>query len=410
MPDALDLSVTPDTNGRTRPSLDAYGPIIGDEALERLHRKAERFYGFAVQHINATKHGGGVAEILRSLLPLLESVHVRTAWTTLTAPAAFYEVTKKIHNLLQGQDGDLTDGEWSTYFDVVAANAAMVDLKHDAIVVHDPQPAALALGRTDHRRWLWRCHIDLSATNRRVWERLAPAVAAYDDTVWSLPDYRQPEVARARFVFPAIDPLTRKNLRPSEAVQAAALARHGIPTDRPIVTQISRFDPWKDPKGVIEACRIARREVDFTLVMLGNMADDDPEGLRVFEDLQRFADERTLILPAGDDVDLVNTLQSSATVVLQKSIREGFGLTVTEAMWKERCVVAGEVGGIRHQITDGTDGFLVATVEQAAARLVQCLANPELAARLGRAAKETVRRRFLITGLLEAELDGLTAH
>ena len=385
--------------------LSDFVPLVGLETIQRIAALAEPLAGLQVQHINSTKHGGGVAEILRSLIPMLGGLGIRADWHTLAAPVAFYEITKHIHNMLQGEAGALKDEDWRYYEDIVLGNAHLVDRRADVIVVHDPQPLPLVNGRGDGRRWLWRCHLDLSDTNDGVWNALAPFVNSYDHVVFSLADYAQPIEKPAAFVLPAIDPFTIKNRPIPEAQAKACFERYGIPTNKPVVTQISRFDPWKDPIGVMEAARAAQREVDFTLVLLGNLADDDPEGKRMFGELVKMQDERAIVLDKGDDAELVNALQSCADVVVQKSTREGFGLTVTEAMWKARPVVAGRVGGIVHQITDGEDGFLVDSVNETAARIVELLKDPELARRLGNEARETVRRRFLITTLLERELE-----
>ena len=237
-----------------------------------------------------------------------------------------------------------------------------------------------------------------------MWNALVPFVNRYDHVIFSLPEYAQPVEAPAAYIMPAIDPFTIKNRPMPEAQARACFERYGIPNDRPIVSQISRFDPWKDPMGVLEAARMAQREVDFTLVLLGNMASDDPEGARIYAELVKSQDEHAMVLDKGDDAELVNALQSWADVIMQKSTREGFGLTVTEAMWKARPVVAGRVGGIVHQITDGENGFLVESIEEAAARIVELLKSPDLARRLGQEARETVRQKFLITTLLEQEL------
>jgi len=385
-----------------------FEPLVGRETVERIVALAEPLSAFHVQHINATKHGGGVAEILRSLVPMLGSLGIRADWHTITAPMPFFEVTKQIHNMLQGKAGALTETDWLVFEEIVADNAGLVDQRADVVVIHDPQPVPLVKLRSPHRRWLWRCHIDLSNTNHAVWDVLAPYVNLYDHAIFSLKEYAHTLEIPAAFVTPAIDPFTVKNRPLSVSRAKACFERYGIPTDRPIVTQISRFDPWKDPAGVMEAAHIAQREVDFTLVLLGNMADDDPEGARIFADLTAKRDARTMVLDAGDDVELVNALQSHADVVVQKSTREGFGLTVTEAMWKARPVVAGRVGGIVRQITDGEDGFLVDSIDETAARIVEILTDQVLARRLGQEARETVRRRFLMTTLLERELDLMT--
>jgi trehalose synthase len=253
--------------------------------------------------------------------------------------------------------------------------------------------------------WIWRCHIDLSRPHRKLWHYLSRFVDRYDAVIFSTKEYAQRIRPPQLFFLPAIDPFTTKNRQLNEREMNNRLAHYKIPTDRPIITQVSRFDPWKDPKGVIEAFKLARREVDATLVLLGNFASDDPEGAEIYETLLKCREERILILPSGDDTALVNTLQRRSTVIVQKSLREGFGLTVAEAMWKGTPVIGGNVGGIRYQIQDGVNGWLVSSVSECAQRMVEAVKNRRLRDRLGRAAHETVRERFLISRYLEQYLD-----
>ena len=389
--------------------IDRYVNLVGAERVEQVKRKARALTGRRIQHINATKHGGGVAEILISLLPLAESLGLELRWDIIAGEPDYFEVTKKMHNLLQGGDGALSDAEWQVYMAGAARNADVVDSGADLLVIHDPQPLHLVQDRRDGQRWIWRCHLDLTETNSDLWQRLSPLIDRYDGTIFSLPEYSQPARPEPSFILPAIDPFTAKNqVMPPDDCQRH-LARYGIPTDLPIITQISRFDPWKDPMGVIEASRQARQEVDHTLVLLGNLADDDPEGARLFREVEQYRDPRTFVMADGDDRDLVNALQSSADIVLQKSIREGFGLTVTEALWKGRAVIAGKVGGIVHQIEDGISGFLVSSVAEAAARIVALLRDNGLRKRMGTAGRQTVIDNYLLLRLLDQELDVLAA-
>jgi trehalose synthase len=397
--------IWPALRGHRHAWLDDYADLIGEQAIERIARKVETLAGLEVQFINSTKQGGGVAEILRSLVPLMNGLGLRTHWTSIVGPPSFYDVTKTIHNMLQGQDGGLSKEERTLYEDTVSANAPIVDLKSDVVVVHDPQPLPLIRHRHGQRRWIWRCHLDLSLPNKGVQDYLLPMVEGYDATVFTLPEYVLPVKAPAHVIMPAIDPFTIKNRIQNEKDAWTRLKQYGVPDDLPLVTQISRYDQWKDPAGVIEACKIARREVDFTLVLLGNFASDDPEGMRNYEQLLEMQDERTVVLVDGDDQLLVNALQCQASIVIQKSIREGFGLTVTEAMWKGKPVIGGRVGGIARQIEDGVSGFLVSSVEETAARIVQLLREPALGRRLGRNARRRVQENFLLTRLLEQYLD-----
>ena len=381
-----------------------YEPLIGAETVERIGRKAERLADLHVVNVNSTYYGGGVAEILSSLTLLMNASGIKTGWRVIQGRPEFFSITKKMHNALQGSDINLSDLKKNTYEEVVFENAARMHLDHDLVIVHDPQPLPLIQFLRKRSPWVWRCHVDLSAPNPDLWAYLAPFIERYDAVVLSLPEYAQKMTTPQRFIMPAINPFSTTNRTLTEADIADRLDHYGIPTDLPLVVQVSRFDKWKDPQGVIQAFNIARKQVKATLVLVGNVATDDPEGQEVFASLCGCSEERIRILSVQDSA-LVNALQRRAAVVLQKSIREGFGLTVTEAMWKGAAVIGGRVGGIRHQIEDGVSGFLVDTVEQAAARIVQLIKDPKLRGTLGERAKETVRRRFLMTRLLEDWLD-----
>ena len=381
-----------------------YEPLIGAETVERIGRKAERLADLHVVNVNSTYYGGGVAEILSSLTLLMNESGIKTGWRVIQGRPEFFSITKKMHNALQGSDINLSDLKKNTYEEVVFENAARMHLDHDLVIVHDPQPLPLIQFLRKRSPWVWRCHVDLSAPNPDLWAYLAPFIERYDAVVLSLPEYAQKMTTPQRFIMPAINPFSTTNRALTEADIADRLDHYGIPTDLPLVVQVSRFDKWKDPQGVIQAFNIARKQVKATLVLVGNVATDDPEGQEVFASLCGCSEERIRILSVQDSA-LVNALQRRAAVVLQKSIREGFGLTVTEAMWKGAAVIGGRVGGIRHQIEDGVSGFLVDTVEQAAARIVQLIKDPRLRGTLGERAKETVRRRFLMTRLLEDWLD-----
>jgi trehalose synthase len=283
-------------------------------------------------------------------------------------------------------------------------NALRMDMDYDFVIVHDPQPLPLVHHYRRTCPWVWRCHVDLSHPHPGVWEYLREFIDAYDAVVVSLPEYAQAIGPPQVFVMPAMNPFSLKNGDLSKADINDRLQHYGIPDDLPIVTQVSRFDRFKDPEGVIEAFRLAREDVDATLVLLGNVASDDPEGQAVFESLLDCREERILILTATDSA-LVNALQRHAAVVLQKSLREGFGLTVTEAMWKGAAVIGGNCGGIRHQIEDGVNGFLVSSIAETAKRIVELIQDPAHRARLGKQARETVRDRFLLTRKIEQFLD-----
>jgi trehalose synthase len=385
-------------------SVEDFETLIGAEAVERVLRKAERLRDLHLVNINSTYYGGGVAELLSSLTLLLNATGIRTGWRVIQGRPDFFSITKKMHNALQGGDIDLTDLKMQIYEEVAYENAVRVHLDHDVVIVHDPQPLPLIQHFRKKAPWIWRCHVDLSHPNAELWAYLAPLIERYDAVVLSLPEYAQNLTTPQRFILPAINPFSTTNKDLSDVEIADRFSHYDIPTDLPLVVQISRFDKWKDPQGVVDAFKIARQQVDCTLVLVGNVATDDPEGQEVFASLCQCREERIRILSVQDSA-LVNALQRRAAVVLQKSSREGFGLTVTEAMWKGAAVIGGNVGGIKHQIEDGVSGFLVNSVEEAAARIVEVVKDPGLRERLGRNARETVRSHFLMTRLMEDWLD-----
>jgi trehalose synthase len=385
-------------------TVEDYEPLVGAETVERIMRKTWQLRDLHVANVNSTYYGGGVAELLSSLTLLMNGAGIKAGWRVIQGRPDFFSITKKMHNALQGADINLTDLKRHIYEEVAFENAVRNHLDHDLVIIHDPQPLPLVRHYRRKAPWIWRCHVDLSAPNKRLWEYLRSFIDLYDAVVLSLPEYVQKLDVPQRFIMPAIDPFSTANKELTDSEIAERLAHYSIPTDLPLVVQVSRFDKWKDPQGVIDAFWIARTQVDCTLVLVGNVATDDPEGQEVLEALYGCADERIRILSVQDSA-LVNALQRSATVVLQKSIREGFGLTVAEAMWKGTPVIGSNVGGIRHQIRDGENGFLVTTVQQAADRIVQVIKDPRLRKELGEKAHETVRERFLLTRLMEQELD-----
>jgi len=388
--------------------IDDYAPLIGDEAMERILHKAHRLRDLRVLHLSSTFYGGGVAEILSSSTLLLRSLGIKADWRLIQGSPDFFSVTKKIHNALQGGDINLTDLKKEVYEEVIVQNAVRMDMDYDFVIVHDPQPLPIIHHYRRSCPWVWRCHIDLSRPDPALWEYLRDFVEDYDAVVVSLPEYAQQIGPPQVFIMPAINPFSLKNGELSKSEIKDRLQHYGIPDDLPIVAQVSRFDRWKDPEGVIRAFKQASEEVDATLVLLGNVATDDPEGQEVFESLLRHKEQRVHILTVEDSA-LVNALQRHATVVLQKSLREGFGLTVAEAMWKGAAVIGGNCGGIRHQIEDGVNGFLVSSVEDAARRIVELVKDPALRTELGKQARETVRSHFLLSRMVEQELDLLGA-
>ncbi len=382
------------------PGLDAYAAWVGEERIAALRRLARRLEGVRLLMISSTRVGGGVAEMLARHVPLLAELGLRPRWEVISGPPEFFSATKAIHNAMQGAPGDLAPAEASIYAETNRKNAERLDLEADVVVVHDPQPAALIEYAEKRGPWVWRCHIDASRPNRNAWRFLRRIVRRYDASVFSLPGFAQNLPHPQYVIAPAIDPVAPKNreLAPSEV--AATLDRLGVRADRPIVVQVSRFDRFKDPVGVIRAFRMARRHVDGRLVLAGGGADDDPEGAEVLREVREAADGaddvQVLALPPESDVE-INALQRAASIIVQKSTREGFGLTVTEGLWKGRPVIGGASGGIQIQVHDHATGFLVHSPEGLAYRLRHLLNRPALAEEMGARGRELVRHHFLLT-------------
>ncbi len=382
-------------------SLQDYQPIVGGEKVEDIQVLADRLRGARVLHINATAFGGGVAEILSTLVPLMRDVGLDAEWRVMYGEDEFFNVTKAFHNALQGADIPLTEEMKEIYDRYNRLNAEAFEGEYDYVVLHDPQPAALLNfhGRTGGRHWIWRCHIDTSAPNRPVWSFLKPYLELYDAGVFTLEQYIGADLKLSRVVIipPSIDPLSDKNTPLSLEGSHAILAHFEIDVNRPLLTQVSRFDPWKDPLGVIDAYRLVKKGVpEVQLALVGSMASDDPEGWEYYERTVHHAggDSDIHILSNLDDIE-VNAFQTASDVIIQKSTREGFGMTVTEAMWKGRPVVGGNAGGIPLQIVDGQTGFLVSDVEGCAQRILYLLQHPEVSREMGAKGRERVRERFL---------------
>jgi len=390
-------------------SLADYTHIAGKETIERIRELAEPMKGHRVLHVSATAFGGGVSEILYTIVPLMRDIGIDAHWHVIFGKEEFYNATKLLHNSLQGAPETLSDEEWALFDEINAINADGLQGEWDTVIVHDPQPIGLRRGAKEKsRNWIWRCHIDLSEPNPEPIARLLPMIEEYDATVWHLPTY-VPEGVNGhngvKIIPPAIDPLSPKNMAFSPDDAAFVCRQFGIDVDRPLLTQVSRFDPWKDPMGVIDAYRTVTEQVpEVQLALVGSMATDDPEGWEFFQHTFEYAegDEDIKILNNLNNVGAieVNAFQSQSDVCLQKSIREGFGLTVTEALWKGRPTIGGNVGGIPLQISDGETGFLVDSPQQCAERCLEILADPELGKRLGRAGKEHARKEFLSPRLL----------
>jgi trehalose synthase len=402
-------------------SLADYTHIAGKALIGRIRELAEALEGQRVLHVSATAFGGGVSEILYTMVPLMRDAGLDAHWHVIFGKEEFFNATKLLHNSLQGADATLTEEQWELFDEINALNAEGLQGEWDTIVVHDPQPIGLRRGAVEKaRNWIWRCHIDLSEPNPAPIARLLPLIEEYDATVWHMPAYVPGHMegnGGIRIIPPAIDPLSPKNMAFSPDDAAFVCNQFGIDVDRPLLTQVSRFDPWKDPIGVIDAYREVTQQVpEAQLALVGSMATDDPEGWEFFQRTFEYADgdPDIKILHNLNNVGAieVNAFQSQSDVCLQKSIREGFGLTVTEALWKGRPTVAGNVGGIPLQIENGESGFLVDSPEECARRCLEILADPELGKSLGRAGKEHARREFLSPRLLRdwleliSELDG----
>jgi len=384
--------------------LEDYEPLIGSEAVERIMRKAIRLRNLHIVNVNSTYYGGGVAKLLGSLILLMNSAGIKTGWRVIQGSPDFFSTTKKMHNALQGGKINLSKRKKEIYESVIYENAIRNHLDHDIVIIHDPQPLPMINYYNKKSPWIWRCHVDLSNPNPEVWDYLRGFVEKYDAVILTLDRYRRQLETPQLFFPPAIDPFDTTNRRLSDSEIDERLSHYNIPTDLPLVVQVSRFDRWKDPEGVIKAFKKARKEVDATLVLLGNVANDDPEGDTVYESLLDQREDRIIIL-SQQDTALVNALQTRAAVVLQKSLREGFGLTVTEAMWKGTPVIGGNAGGICSQIEDGENGFIVDSIDQAAQRIVQLLKDEQLRESIGGKARQTVKERYLLSRYMENYLD-----
>ncbi len=382
-------------------TLEDYRRVAGSAAIDELTLLAERVRHRRLQHINSTSVGGGVAELLTRLVPLFRDLGIETTWDVMKGDQAFFEVTKAFHNALHGGTEVITQDMFDVYRQTTDMNLHDLGNAGDFVVVHDPQPAALIAKKNDSGgHWLWRCHIDVSAPDPVVWGFLKRFVDQYDASIFSMPAFAHKLAIPQFMVPPSIDPLADKNRDLPEAQVTAVLEKYEVDTDRPILTQISRFDRLKDPLGVIKSYRLVKRRYDCQLILAGGGASDDPEGEKVLQEVRDAAqddpDIHVLLLPPFADLE-INALVRGSTVVMQKSLREGFGLTVTEALWKRKPVVAGAVGGIKLQILNGVTGFLVHSPEGAANRVVELLGDEQLRRSIGKNGHQHVRENFLTT-------------
>lgn len=391
--------------------LNDYREITGEKIISELYKKARPFYGKRIIHINSTYYGGGVAEILNSLVPLMNDVGLDTGWRIIRGSPDFFLITKKFHNALQGDSINLTEIKKKIYLQTNEDFATYTHLNHDCVIIHDPQPLPMIKFYRKRQPWVWRCHIDLSHPNEQLLNFLKGFLLKYDIEIISHENYKADVPMEHKVIRPGIDPLTPKNMDLSKADMSKYLKKFNVPLDKPLITQISRFDKWKDPVGVIEVFKLVKKKIDCRLVLCGSMASDDPEGLEIYDRVKQRANNLIargdILLITSENNILVNALQRSSAVIIQKSTREGFGLTVTEALWKEAPVVASNVGGIPLQITDGENGFLLEPkdIHGFSERIIELMKNPDMAKELGRNGKNTVREKFLITRILQDYLD-----
>ena len=385
-------------------SLDDYRALVGDHALYEIYHKAQKLYGKHILHLNSTYQGGGVAEILATLVPLMNDIGIDTGWRILHGNPDFFTITKKFHNALQGQSLNLSKIKKALYTATNENFAVYNHIDHDCVIIHDPQPLPLIKYHKKRQPWVWRCHIDLSNPSDEIWDFLKGFILRYDMVIISNEKYRSEQLpVEQRIIPPAIDPLSAKNMELSDKDIDKYMHKFGIPRDKPIITQVSRFDKWKDPLGVLEVYKHVKKQIDCRLVLCGSMATDDPEGISIYEKVLQKAndmvDSKDVILTTVENNILVNVLQRTSSVIIQKSIREGFGLTVTEALWKGKPVVASNVGGIPLQIEDKKSGFLLdpKDIRGFADKVLYLLDNPERSKKMGAHGREMVRKKFLIT-------------
>jgi trehalose synthase len=381
------------------PTLCEYEPIAGKSVIEELSLLGDKLSGKKIQTINSTAVGGGVAEILSRMIPLLKELGVDAHWDLIRGGERFFEATKRFHNTLHGRKEPITEDDYKVFLQTTDENIRDLKIYGDIVFVHDPQPVGI-VQKKNHNRWIWRCHIDLSRPDPDVWGFIKKFVDNYDAAVFSAPSFSQTLNIRQFLISPSIDPLSDKNKELPQEFIDSVLGKYGIEKDRPIITQISRFDYLKDPLGVIDIFRLVRKYNKCQLVLAGGPATDDPESGKVLAEVRDKAgkdpDIHILLIPPGSDLE-INALQRISTVIVQKSIREGFGLTVTEALWKAKPVVASSVGGIPLQIKHRYSGLLCHSLEGAAHLIRQLLNSPDYAKRLGENGREHIRQSFLLT-------------
>jgi len=378
--------------------IDEYIPVVGQPQIDDLRLLAEKLRGKVIQNINSTSVGGGVAEILNRMVPMLKELGVDARWDFIKGGERFFEATKKFHNALHGVKVELLDQDFEVFLEASRSNIEELNTYGDVVFIHDPQPIAL-VDKKAGNKWIWRCHVDVSEPDKRVWDFLRGYIDKYDASVFSAPAFSQKLPIRQFLISPSIDPLSDKNKELPQETIDAVLEKYGIPKDKPIVTQISRFDRLKDPLGVIQVYKQVKKYSDCRLVLAGGGASDDPESAEVLLEVREAAKgdpDIHILLLAQNDIE-INALQRASTVIMQKSLREGFGLTVSEALWKSKPVVASNVGGIPLQIAHKYSGLLCNSIEGAGFSLKQLLHSPDYARKLGENGREHVKNNFLIT-------------
>lgn len=378
--------------------LEEYIPIVGQSIIDDLRLLADKLKGKSIQHINSTSVGGGVAEILSRMSPLVKDLGVDAKWDVIKGGEQFFEVTKKFHNVLHGRQEEVTDKDFEVFMETSRLNIESMETQADIMFIHDPQPIAL-VNKKSGNKWIWRCHIDVSNPNKRVWEFLMDFIVKYDSAVFSSPSFAQKLPIRQFLISPSIDPLSEKNMELAPEIIDAVLKKYGIIRNKPIITQISRFDRLKDPLGVIDAYSLVKKYIDCQLILAGGTAADDPEGAKVIDEaIEKAKGDRDIhiLLLSQNDIE-VNALQRASDVIIQKSLKEGFGLTVAEALWKAKPVVASNVGGIPLQIKHKYSGLLCHSIDGAGFAIKQLLNSPGYAKRLGENGREHIRNNYLIT-------------
>ncbi|MBL7160337.1 MAG: glycosyltransferase [Candidatus Aenigmarchaeota archaeon] len=391
--------------------LSDYQKIIGNPAIESIRNSAAPLEGKSITHVNATSIGGGVAEILNSLTILMNDIGIHAEWDVIKGGQSFFNITKGFHNALQGQNVALPERKKKIFLEETERNSILTRFHHDLVVIHDPQPAALINYSKKKQPWLWRCHIDITSPHPVTWSFLEPFLKKYDGAIYSLDAYKKNLGIPEFIIPPSIDPLSLKNMPLTESRVRKNLTKNNIDPDIPIITQVSRFDKWKDPLGVIRIFEQVQKKTDCQLVLAGNMASDDPEGPNIYKKLMKKINANSSITTMLDQGDIfINALQRASSVVLQNSIREGFALTVSEALWKSTPVVARPAGGIPLQVLQGKTGFLASSEEQAAKRCINLLKNEKLRTQLGQQGREHVKKNFLITRHLQDYINLFRSH